>query len=100
MDDYDGHTGLNVVALSQDSHGLEEAARRRTGHRRRSKARNGPKAVTEGKYDATFIRAVDRLRALSPTAKIVEVPPMAMIEGVTLTTTTTYVSKHEDECRS
>ena len=54
----------------------------------------------EGKYDATFIRAVDRLRALKFGAKIIEVPPMAMIEGVTLTTTTTYVKNHEEECRA
>ncbi len=66
----------------------------------RSKARSGPRPLVEGKYDATFIRAVDRLRALKFGAKIVEVPPMAMIEGVTLTTTTTYVKNHEDECRS
>jgi hypothetical protein len=58
------------------------------------------KAVAEGKYDATFIRAVDRLRAVKFDAKIVEVPPMAMIEGVTLTTTTQYVKNHEDEARS
>jgi hypothetical protein len=54
----------------------------------------------DGKYDATFIRAVDRLRALKFGAKIVEVPSMAMIEGVTLTTTTTYVKNHEDEARA
>ena len=43
---------------------------------------------------------VDRLRALKFGAKIIEVAPMAMIEGVTLTTTTTYVNNHEEECRS
>jgi hypothetical protein len=43
---------------------------------------------------------VDRLRALKFGAKIIEVPPMAMIEGATLTTTTTYVRSHEDEVRA
>ena len=98
MDDYDGHTGLNVW-LYLRLHGLEEG--------RDVKLVTDPvkgaeraKGVMEGKYDASFIRAVDRLRALKFGAKVVEVPPMAMIEGVTLTTTTSYVRNHEDECRS
>ena len=98
MDDFDGHTGLNVW-LYLKQHGLEEG-------RDVELIENGKKGteraevVVEGKYDASFIRAVDRLRALKFGAKIIEVPPMAMIEGVTLTTTTTYVSSHEEECRS
>jgi hypothetical protein len=58
------------------------------------------KEVMDGKYDATFIRAVDQLRARKVGARILELPTMAMIEGVTLTTTTTYVNKHEDEVLS
>jgi hypothetical protein len=54
----------------------------------------------EGKYDATFIRAVDQLRARKFGARVLELPTMAMIEGVTLTTTSTYVQKHEDDARS
>ncbi len=97
MDDFDGHTGLNVW-LYLKQHGLEEG-------RDVELIENGKKGVErakdvmEGKYDASFIRAVDRLRALKFGAKIIEVPPMAMIEGVTLTTTTTYVKNHEEECR-
>jgi ABC-type nitrate/sulfonate/bicarbonate transport system substrate-binding protein len=98
MDDYDGHTGLNVW-LYLRKQGLEE--------NRDVKLVTDPvkgeeraKRVIEGKYDATFIRAVDRLRALKFGATIIEVPPMAMIEGVTLTTTTKYVNDHEDECRA
>jgi ABC-type nitrate/sulfonate/bicarbonate transport system substrate-binding protein len=97
MDDYDGHTGLNVW-LYLRQHGLEEG--------RDVKLVTDPvkgaeraKGVLDGKYDATFIRAVDRLRALKFGAKIIEVPSMAMIEGVTLTTTTTYVNHHEEEAR-
>ena len=56
--------------------------------------------VMEGKYEATFIRAVDQLRASKFGARIMELPTMPMIEGVTLTTTTTYVKNHEDEARS
>jgi hypothetical protein len=58
------------------------------------------KEVMNGEYEATFIRAVDQLRARKLGARIMELPTMAMIEGVTLTTTTTYVQNHEDEARS
>jgi len=98
MDDYDGHTGLNVW-LYLRKNGLEEGRDVKLV----TDPVKGPeraKGVMEGKYDATFIRAVDRLRALKFGAKVVEVPPMAMIEGVTLTTTTQYVKTHEDEARS
>jgi ABC-type nitrate/sulfonate/bicarbonate transport system substrate-binding protein len=98
MDDYDGHTGLNVW-LYLRKHGLEEGRDVELV----TDAVKGPeraKAVMDGKYDATFIRAVDRILALKFDAKIIEVPPMAMIEGVTLTTTTQWVKNHEDEARS
>jgi ABC-type nitrate/sulfonate/bicarbonate transport system substrate-binding protein len=98
MDDYDGHTGLNVW-LYLRQHGLEEGrdvelvAGAKRGVER-------AKEVMEGKYDATFIRAVDQLRARKFGARVLELPTMAMIEGVTLTTTSTYVQKHEDDARS
>jgi ABC-type nitrate/sulfonate/bicarbonate transport system substrate-binding protein len=98
MDDYDGHTGLNVW-LYLRQHGLEEgrdiklvAGAKRGAERAQE--------VMAGEYDATFIRAVDQLRARKLGARIMELPTMAMIEGVTLTTTTTYVRNHEDEARS
>jgi hypothetical protein len=98
MDDYDGHTGLNVWLYLQQ-HGLEEGRDIElvTGAQRGTER---AKEVMEGKYDATFIRAVDQLRARKLGARIMELPTMAMIEGVTLTTTTTYVQNHEDEARS
>ena len=98
MDDYDGHTGLNVW-LYLKQHGLEE---QRDVELVTDPVKGAERArgVMDGKYDTTFIRAVDRLRALKFGAKILEVPPMAMIEGVTLTTTTTYVKNHEDEARA
>jgi len=98
MDDYDGHTGLNVW-LYLKLHGLEEG----TDVELVTDAVKGAERarhVMEGKYEATFIRAVDRLRASRFGARIMELPTMAMIEGVTLTTTTTYVKNHEDEARS
>jgi ABC-type nitrate/sulfonate/bicarbonate transport system substrate-binding protein len=98
MDDYDGHTGLNVW-LYLHQQGLEEG-RDVELVTDPVKGVERAKAVMDGKYDATFIRAVDRLRALKFGAKIIEAPPMAMIEGVTLTTTTAYVKNHEEESRS
>ncbi|MDH3444017.1 MAG: ABC transporter substrate-binding protein [Deltaproteobacteria bacterium] len=98
MDDYDGHTGLNVW-LYLRKQGLEEG-RDVDLVTDPVKGAERAKNVMDGKYDATFIRAVDRLRALKFGAKIMEVPPMAMVEGVTLTTTTAYVNNHEDEARS
>jgi ABC-type nitrate/sulfonate/bicarbonate transport system substrate-binding protein len=98
MDDYDGHTGLNVW-LYLKLHGLEEG----TDVELVTDAVKGAeraRRVMEGKYEATFIRAVDRLRAGRSGVRIMELPTMAMIEGVTLTTTTTYVKNHEDEARS
>ncbi|MGH7827644.1 MAG: ABC transporter substrate-binding protein [Candidatus Binatia bacterium] len=98
MDDYDGHTGLNVW-LYLRRHGLEEGrdVELVTGAKR---GVDRAKEVMAGKYDATFVRAVDQLRARKLGARIIELPTMPMIEGVTLTTTTTYVNKHEEETRS
>ncbi|MGH7773168.1 MAG: ABC transporter substrate-binding protein [Candidatus Binatia bacterium] len=97
MDDFDGHTGLNVW-LYLRLHGLEEG--------RDVELVNGEKRgldrvrkVMAGEYDATFVRTVDQLRAKAIGAKVIELPTMAMIEGVTITTTTTYVNGHEEEVR-
>jgi ABC-type nitrate/sulfonate/bicarbonate transport system substrate-binding protein len=98
MDDYDGHTGLNVW-LYLRLHGLEEGKGVELVTDNKKGAERA-REVMAGKYDATFIRAVDQLRARRFGAKIMEVPSMAMIEGVTLTTTTSYVKSHEDEARS
>lgn len=98
MDDYDGHTGLNVW-LYLRQHGLEEGrdVELVAGAQR---GVDRAKEVIAGKYEASFIRAVDQLRARKLGARILELPGMPMIEGVTLTTTTTYVKNHEDETRS
>jgi ABC-type nitrate/sulfonate/bicarbonate transport system substrate-binding protein len=97
MDDYDGHTGLNVW-LYLRLNGLEEGrdVELVTGAK---KGVDRARDVMAGKYDATFIRAVDQLRAKAIGAKTIELPTMPMIEGVTLTTTTTYVKTHEEEAR-
>jgi len=98
MDDYDGHTGLNVW-LFLKLNGLEEG--------RDVELVTGPKndlervqGVMTGSWDATFVRALDQLRARAIGARLIPLPSMAMIEGVTLTTTTTYVSSHPEQIRA
>ena len=98
MDDFDGHTGLNVW-LYLRLHGLEEGRDVDLVEGAKD-ARERVRGVMSGEYDATFVRAVDRLRARAMGATLIDVPPMAMIEGVTLTTTTTYVQSHPEEVRS
>jgi ABC-type nitrate/sulfonate/bicarbonate transport system substrate-binding protein len=97
MDDYEAHTGLNVWLYLRQQ-GLEEGrdVELIAGARRGTER---AKEVVEGKYEATFIRAVDQLRAKKFGARVLELPTMPMIEGVTLTTTTTYVKNHEEEAR-
>jgi ABC-type nitrate/sulfonate/bicarbonate transport system substrate-binding protein len=98
IDDFDGHTGLNVW-LFLKLNGLEEG--------RDVELTAGPKsamdrvgAVMSGKCNATFIRAVDQLRARAIGARLLPVQPMAMIGGVTVTTTTTYVNSHPEQIRA
>lgn len=98
MEDFDGHTGLNVWLFLR-LNGLEEG--------RDVELATGPKSGVErargvmaGTWDATFLRAVDQLRATAIGASLIPLPPMAMIEGVTLTTTTPYVSTHAQEIRA
>src|SRR5262249_60646067 len=98
MDDYDGHTGLNVW-LYLRQHGLEEGRNVElvTGAKRGVER---AKEVMDGKYGATFMRAVAQLRAGKLGARIMELQTMAMVEGATLTSTATYVRTPEDEARS
>jgi ABC-type nitrate/sulfonate/bicarbonate transport system substrate-binding protein len=99
MDDFDGHTGLNVW-LYLKLNGLEGGrdVELVDGDR---KGLDRVRKVMAGEYDATFVRAVDQLRARAIGARVIDLPEsMAMIEGLTLTTTTTYVNSHEDEVRS
>ena len=53
--------------------------------------------VMAGAFDATFIGSVDQLRAKQLGARVIDLATFPMIEGVTLTTTTTYVNNHPEE---
>ncbi len=74
------HDGRDVELAEGDNNGLERTQR-----------------VLRGEYAATFLGPVERLRAEAAGARVIELPTMAMIEGVTLTTTTGYVHHHPDE---
>jgi len=97
MDDFESHTGLNVW-LYLRLHGLEEGrdVALVNGEKR---AMDRVAKVMAGEYDATFVRVVDQKRARATGAHVTELPTMPMIEGVTITTTTTYVNNHEEEMR-
>lgn len=97
MDDFTSHTGLNVW-LFLHLNGLEEGKDVELV----SEDLNGGERVQKvmaGDYDATFVRAVEQLRAKAAGANVIEVPAIPMIEGVTITTTTTYVNSHEEEVK-
>lgn len=57
------------------------------------------KAVLSGEFDATFVTLPHDSRAAKAGAHVIEVPPMPMIRGVTLTTMTSFVKSHADEVR-
>src|SRR5713226_1046836 len=97
MDDFESHTGLNVW-LYLRLHGLEEGRDVALVNGER-KAMDRVAKVMAGEYDATFVRVVDQKRAKSIGAQVTELPTMPMIEGVTITTTTSYVNGHEEEVR-
>ena len=98
MDNFAGHNGLNVW-LYLRQHGLEEGkdvelvdGDKRTLDRVRK--------VIAGEQDATFVGFLDHVRAKAQGANVVEVPTMPMISGVTITTTTTFVSRHAEEAQN
>lgn len=97
MDDFESHTGLNVW-LYLRLHGLEEGRDVALVNGER-KAMDRVTKVMAGEFDATFVRVVDQKRARAMGAHVAELPTMPMIEGVTITTTTTYVNNHEEEVR-
>jgi len=97
MDDFHSHTGLNVWRYLQ-IHGLEEGRDVELVNGER-KGLDRVRKVMSGEHDATFVRAVEQLRARALGANVIEVSSMPMIEGVTITTTTTYVNRHQDEIR-
>src|SRR5262245_14977255 len=57
------------------------------------------KGVLRGDYDATFVTLPHDQRAAQAGAHVIEVAPMPMIRGVTLTTTTTFVQRHTEAIR-
>ncbi|HET7679588.1 MAG TPA: ABC transporter substrate-binding protein [Xanthobacteraceae bacterium] len=90
-----GHPGLNLwLYLKQQ--GLEDG-KDVTIVDGDKKAMERVRHVQAGAFDATFIGAVDCVRASKLGARVVDLPTFPMIEGVTLTTTTKYVNSHPED---
>jgi ABC-type nitrate/sulfonate/bicarbonate transport system substrate-binding protein len=95
MNKRSGHPGLNLW-LYLKQHGLEDGKEVQIidGDK---KAVERVRHVMAGAFDATFIGSVDQVRAKQLGARVIDLPTYPMIEGVTLTTTTTYVNSHPEE---
>lgn len=95
IDKLNGHPGLNVwLYLAQ--HGLHDGKNVQLveGDKREMER---VRHVLAGAFDATFINVIGQMRAKELGARVVELPTMPMIGGVTITTTTTYVNGHPEE---
>jgi ABC-type nitrate/sulfonate/bicarbonate transport system substrate-binding protein len=91
----DQHPGLNVwLYLNRNGLRVGRDVELIEGERR---GLERVQRVMAGHFDATFLGVVDQLRARALGARVIELPTMPMIEGVTLTTTTHYVNNHPDE---
>ena len=92
------HAGLNVwlflkqAGLDMDRGDVEIVEFRGTSEERW-------KRVLSGEFDATFVTIPHDSRAAKAGAHVIEVAPIPMIRGVTLTTTTSFVKSHSDEVR-
>jgi ABC-type nitrate/sulfonate/bicarbonate transport system substrate-binding protein len=71
--------GKNIEMIEGDKRGVERV-----------------RQVQAGQCAATFLGVVEKLRAEALGARVLEQPAMPMIEGPTLTTTTTFVQRNPD----
>jgi NitT/TauT family transport system substrate-binding protein len=92
------HAGLNIwlflkqAGLDMDRGDVEIVEFRGTSEERWQR-------VLSGEFDATFVTIPHDSRAAKAGAHVIEVAPIPMIRGVTLTTTTSFVKSHSDEVR-
>jgi ABC-type nitrate/sulfonate/bicarbonate transport system substrate-binding protein len=98
MDQPDGHMSLNIWLFLRKN-GLEDGKNVQMIEGDR-KPIERVRAVMAGVYDATFVSMTEGARAQKLGANVIEVARMPMIEGVTATTTTTYVNNHPEEVES
>ncbi|HEX2229586.1 MAG TPA: PhnD/SsuA/transferrin family substrate-binding protein [Candidatus Binatia bacterium] len=98
VDSKNSHAGLNVwLFLRQEGLDLDKGDYDLVETRVSTDKRC--KGVLAGEFDAAFVDLPHNLRALRQGAREIVVRPMAMIRGVTLTTTMAYVQSHEREIR-
>jgi ABC-type nitrate/sulfonate/bicarbonate transport system substrate-binding protein len=95
MDKPDGHMSLNIW-LFLKKNGLEDGKNVQMVEGDK-KPIERVRAVMQGAFDATFVSMTEGARAKKLGARVIEVARMPMIEGVTATTTTTYVNNHPEE---
>jgi NitT/TauT family transport system substrate-binding protein len=92
------HAGLNIwlflkqAGLDMDRGDVDIVEFRGTSEERWQR-------VLSGEFDATFVTIPHDSRAAKAGAHVIEVAPIPMIRGVTLTTTTSFVKSHCDEVR-
>jgi ABC-type nitrate/sulfonate/bicarbonate transport system substrate-binding protein len=97
-DKLDSHAGLNVwlflrqEGLDADRGDVELVELRGSSEERWRR-------VLNGEYAGTFVGIPHDQRASEAGAHVIPVRAMPMIRGVTLTTTTSFVSSHEDQIR-
>lgn len=98
IDHMNSHAGLNVwlflrqEGLDPDKGGVKLIEAGSSTERRW-------KGVLSGEFDATFVNTPHDLRAEQAGARVISVRAMPMIRGVTLTTTTDFVKRREDDVR-
>jgi len=98
VDKLTSHSGLNVwLFLRQEGLDVDKGEVELV-------AVSGPteerwKRVLKGEFAATFVGIPHDMRAARAGARVMQVRPMPMIRGVTLTTTMSFVNTHEDEIR-
>jgi ABC-type nitrate/sulfonate/bicarbonate transport system substrate-binding protein len=95
IDKLSGHPGLNVW-LYLEQNGLHDGKNVQLveGDKRDMER---VRHVMAGVFDATFINTIGQMRAKELGARVIELPTMPMIGGVTFTTTTRYVNSHPEE---
>jgi NitT/TauT family transport system substrate-binding protein len=97
-DKLNSHAGLNIwLFLRQE--GLDADRGDVELVELRGSSEDRWKRVLSGEFDGTFVTLPHDARAAKAGAHVIQVRPMPMIRGVTLTTTMSFVKSHEAEIR-
>jgi ABC-type nitrate/sulfonate/bicarbonate transport system substrate-binding protein len=97
-DKLNSHAGLNIWLFLRQA-GLDVDRGDIKLVEQRGSSEDRWKGVLKGEYDGTFVTIPHDTRAAKAGAHVISVREMPMIRGVTLTTTMSFVKRHEDEIR-